>query len=182
MATQKLHLHSMIVHVVAALSPVAAIAYIFFSLQLNFLSFDQATWSYLVYLSIIIMLLAAIPSVLTGVFERNHIYAKWHSTHKVKLILSLLLVPVLGIELLLLHLTELESGLWSLTGGLIVIVNNIILFLLGKYGLKITLGRQSLGRASYVPDLMKPEPIDILVTAAAQRKEEPKYIDLLTER
>ncbi len=106
MATHKLHLHSMIVHVSAALAPLAAIAFIFFSLRLYFLSFGQNTWKYLTCFSLFVMFLAAMPSVLTGLFERNRIYGKWHSTHKIKLVLSILLLLMLAIELLILYQQE----------------------------------------------------------------------------
>ena len=172
----------MIVHVVAALAPLAAIAYIFYLFEVDFLSFNQQTWIFLVYFSLIVIFLVTFPSILTGVFERNHIYAKWHSTHKIKLILSFVLVIGLIIELSILFQSGMPRSLLSLFGFLTVVLNNGLVFFLGVYGLKISLGRQSFGKTSYTPDLFKEEPIDILVVAAEQRKKEAKYLDILTER
>ncbi|MBU2511724.1 hypothetical protein KJ966_10310 [bacterium] len=182
MGKQKLHLHSMMVHAIAALAPIAAIAYIILKLEITVLSFDQNTWSFLIIFSIALMLLISIPSIASGLFERGHIYAKWHSTHKAKLLLSVLLGTVLAIELTLLHQSGFEGSLFSPLGILIIFGNTIITFLLCAYGLKITLGRQSLGRLSYEPDLFKKEPFDILVLAGKNRKEEAKFYDLTQER
>lgn len=172
----------MLIHVVVALAPIAAVAYLFCKLQLQFYTFDRSTWAGLSVFSLVMMFLVAIPSTLTGVFERGHMYAKWHSTHKLKLVLSLALVCALLVELLLLLNAGLEGALFSLLGVMIIILNNVLTFFLCVYGLKITLGRQSLERTSYTPDLFKEEPFDILVSAGEHRKEEPKYLDLLTER
>ncbi len=182
MGKQKLHLHSMIVHTASALAPLAAMAYIFYIIQVNILTFGQDTWYFLVYFCLIVIFLVAIPAILTGVFERNHIYTKWHSTHKVKLVLSLILVLGLVVEISILYQSGLANTLFSPHGVLIIFFNNIIVFFLGLYGFKITLGRQSMEKTSYTPDLHKNKPIDILVTAGINRKEEPKYLDLLTER
>ncbi len=179
---QKIHLHSMMVHSIAALAPLAAVAYIFLKLQVTFLSIDGKTWAFLVVFSTILIFAITLPSVLSGVFERNHIYAKWHSTHKIKLGLSALLTAIVIGELILLSAGELNGALFSLLGVLVIFGNNIVTFLLCKYGLKITLGRQSVGRTSYEPDLFKKEPVDILVMAGELKKEEPKYMDLLKER
>ena len=182
MSEQKIHLHSMMVHPIAALSPLAAVAYIFLKQQVSFLSIDGKSWAFLVGLSTILMFLITLPSVLSGVFERNHVYVKWHSTHKIKLGLSVLFIGILVVELILLSGGGLNGALFSLLGILIIFGNNIVTFLLCKYGLKITLGRQSIGRTSYEPDLFKKEPVDILVMAGKLKKEEPKYMDLLKER
>lgn len=182
MSNQKLHLHSMMVHSIAAFSPLAAVAYILFRQQVTIFSFDQNTWSFLTVFSLIMIFLITFPSILSGVFERGHVYTKWHSTHKAKMGLSVLLLIIMIIELILLSRNGLQNNLFSALGILIIFGNNIISFLLCVYGLKITLGRQSLGKASYQPDLLKKEPVDILVTAGVLKKEEPKYLDLLKER
>ena len=182
MGKHQLHLHSMIVHVVAALAPLAAVAFIFFILRIEFLSFDQLIWKFLVWFSLIVILLVSIPAISTGIFERNHIYAKWHSTHKIKLVLSVLLVFAIMIELIVLSRSGLGTSLFSLLGLLIILANNLLVFFLGVYGLKISLGRQSFGKESYEADLFKKEPVDILINAGEQRKKEAKYLDLLTER
>ncbi len=172
----------MMVHVVAALAPLAAVAFIFFILRIEFLSFDQLIWKFLVWFSLVVILLTGIPSVFTGIFERNHVYTKWHSTHKIKLVLSILLVIAISFELYVMIRFGLGTSLFSLSGLLIILVNNLLVFFLGAYGLKISLGRQSFGKESYQPDLFRKEPIDILVNAGEQRKKEAKYLDLLTER
>ncbi|NQU64028.1 MAG: hypothetical protein HQ517_07060 [SAR324 cluster bacterium] len=182
MNRQKIHLHSMMVHSIAALAPLAALAYIFLKQRVSLFSIDQRSWAFLVVLSLILIFLITLPSVISGVFERNHIYAKWHSTHKIKLVLSGLLTCLLFVELLLLQAGELNGPLFSTLGILVIFANNIVIFLLCKYGLKITLGRQSLTKTSYEPDLFKKEPVDILVMAGKLKKEQPKYMDLLTER
>ncbi len=182
MSKQKIHLHSMIVHSIAALAPLAAVAYIFLKQQVTFLSIDGRSWAFLVVLSIVLLFLITLPAVLSGVFERNHVYAKWHSTHKIKLGLSALFTGILVVELYLLSVGGFGGALFSLLGILIIFGNNIVSFLLCKYGLKITMGRQSLHRTSYEPDLFKKEPVDILVMAGQLKKEEPKYMDLLKER
>jgi hypothetical protein len=126
--------------------------------------------------------LVFIPSVLSGVFERGHHYAKWHSTHKLKLLLSILLAICLFCELILFYREGLQGQLSLSLGALILLANTILTFLLSSNGLKITLGRQSLAKTSYQPDLFLKQPIDILVTAGEHRKEGAKFLDLLTER
>jgi len=180
--SNKLHLHSMMVHSVAALSPLAAVAFILFKQQVTISSINQDTWSFLTIFSLIMMFLITFPSILSGIFERSHVYAKWHSTHKIKMGLSVLLLIVMIIELAVLSESGLQSGLFSALGILIIFGNNIISFLLCANGLKITLGRQSLEKTSYEADLFKNDPIDILVAAGELKKEEPKYLDPLKER
>lgn len=182
MGKHKLHLHSMMVHVIAALAPLAAIAYILFKLKAEVFSISPNTFGFLVYFSIITIFLTSIPSTLSGIFERNHVYAKWHSTHKVKLILSLILMLCLIGQISFLYRSGLGDPMVSFFGFLIIFGNNVIVFALGVYGFKISLGRQSIGKASYTPDLFKEEPVDILENAGILRKQEAKYLDLLTER
>jgi hypothetical protein len=119
---------------------------------------------------------------LTGIFERGHIFVKWHSTHQIKLVLSLLFIMMLVIELVLITSGGLNAEIFKLLGILLIFGNNIVSFLLCKYGLKITMGRQSLEKTSYEPDMLKKEPVDILVINGELKKEEPKYLDLLVER
>ncbi len=182
MTNQKLHLHSMMVHAIAALAPLAAVAYIFLKQQVAFLSFDEKTWIFLVVLSVILSFLIVLPSILTGLFERGHIYVKWHPSHQAKLLLSMLLTAMLVVELVMFASGGLADEIFSLTGILIIFGNNIVAFLLCKYGLKLSLGRQSLEKTSYEPDLFAQEPVDILVRAGEMKNEPPKYLDLLTER
>lgn len=182
MNTAKLHLHSMMVHSIAALSPVAAVSFVLLKLDISFLSFDEKTWSFLVALSIVLSLLISLPSLASGVFERGHRYVKWHPSHQAKLLLSLLLIAMLVLEVGLISSGALAGETFSLIGILLIFGNNIAVFLLSKYGLKISMGRQSLGKTSYEPDMLKAEPVDILETAAVLKNEEPKYLDLLVER
>lgn len=182
MSNQKLHLHSMMVHAIAAFAPLAAVAFIFLKNQVSFLTFNDRTWHFLVVLSVVLSLLITLPSIMSGVFERGHIYVRWHASHQAKLVLSLLLAVMLITELLTMASGGLNEGVFSLTGIMIIFGNNIVVFLLCKYGLKITMGRQSLEKTSYEPDLFKPQQVDVLTTAAALKEEAPKYLDLLTER
>lgn len=182
MNNRKLHLHSMMVHVIAALAPLAAVAYIFLKQGVVFLSFDEKTWTFLVVLSVILSFLTTLPSILSGVFERGHIYVRWHPSHQAKMLLSLLLTAMLVVELVMFAKGGLADEMFSLTGILVIFGNNIVTFLLCKYGLKISLGRQSLEKTSYTSELSGQQPVDILVTAGELKKEPPKYLDLLTER
>ncbi len=185
MFRKKLHLHSMIVHVIAALAPLAAVAFILLKTDTPVLSFTNDTWAVFVNLSIPIMFIVSLPSIMTGIFERGHIYAKWHSAHKIKLFSSVVLVLALIGEMWLLLPVNggLEGAqLMGPLGILIIIVNNIANVFLGVYGLKISLGRQGLSSTSYEPDLFKKEPFDILTRVGQYTKEKPKYIDLYEEK
>ena len=150
--------------------------------NIEFFRFDDYTWRFLTVFSLIMAFLISLPSILTGVFDRGRLYANWHATHKYKLVLALLLVAILIIEFVLMGVSGFSNAIVSPLGALIILGNNIITFLLCFYGLKITLGRQSLARVSYEPDLFKKEPIDILVAAGEHRKDQPKFYDLLEER
>jgi hypothetical protein len=182
MSKQKLHLHSMLVHFVAALAPLAAIAFIFLKQQVTLFSMGDETWRFFTIFSIVIIFLTTIPSILSGIFERGHVYAKWHTTHKTKMALSILLLAILILELILIIQNGVQDGMFSLLGIMIIFGNNIISFILSVLGLKISMGRQSLAKTSYIPDLFKKNHTDILVTAGKLKKEEPKYIDLTKER
>lgn len=182
MGKQKLHLHSMMVHSIVAFSPISAIAYILFQLKIDIFFFDTSTWNFLTVFAISVMLLVLVPSAVTGVFERNRVYANWHSTHKIKAGLSFVLALFLILELTIIKSHGLGDPLVSLIGLLVIIGNNLVVFSLSAYGLKITLGRQSIARTSYQPDLFKKEPLDILVLAGENKKEEAKYYDIFKEK
>ncbi|GAB4434562.1 MAG: hypothetical protein OHK0040_05560 [bacterium] len=65
-----------------------------------------------------------------------------------------------------------------MTGLLIYVANIVVIFFLSFYGLKITLGRQSLAKTSYIPDFFnKEKPVDILKEAGEYIKEKPKRVD-----
>lgn len=167
----------MIVHTVVALAPIAAVAYILHALQVRIAGFDSDTWWFLARFSLIVLLLLLIPAILSGVFERGHMYVKWHPSHKIKLMLSIALFCAVGIETLLIMRSGAQTSLVSITGLLILIGSNLLVFLLSSYGLKITLGSHSLEKTSYQPDLFKEEPVDILVIAGQHAKEEAKILD-----
>jgi hypothetical protein len=172
----------MMVHVIAALAPLCAVAFILLKKEVSFISFKPMTLEILITGSVIFMFLVAIPSIMTGIFERGHIYAKWHSTHKYKLFFSLVLMAALVAELWLLFTSgPADSELFGPLGLLIIVVNNIAAFFLGFFGLKISLGSQSISGTSYKPDLFKSEPFDILKHAGERAKEPPKFIDIYEE-
>ena len=108
-------------------------------------------------------------------------YAQWHRSHKKKLVLSLTLVTLLIVELIALLGYGSRIPTISWLGFLIVVANNVVVFWLGALGLKITLGRQSIGTTSYVPDMFRSPPIDIIETNAAQLADRPRTIDPSSE-
>ena len=52
---------------------------------------------------------------------------------------------------------------------------------LSFYGLRISLGRQAVARASYVPDMLKTPPADVLESAAAHVAERARVIEVMGE-
>jgi hypothetical protein len=172
----------MMVHSLLALAPLAALAFILVNLRIEFFSFQIKTWDLIVKFSVVVIFLLSIPSLVSGIAERNKMYAKWHFTHKVKTILSVLLVLATFLELIGLILSEISGGLLTWLGLGIICINNVLCFLLSYFGLKITLGRQSLKKPSYVPDLFQEGSQDILEKAGQYAKEEPKFVDILQER
>ena len=60
--------------------------------------------------------------------------------------------------------------------------NTAVVFALSAYGLRITLGRQSLAETSYQPDMDFDPPIDILDCVAEFAEDPPKLIDVREER
>jgi hypothetical protein len=172
----------MMVHAVIALAWLAAATFLFRLFDLRWLSFTPETWKFLTGFSLVMLLVLSLPSALSGVFERGHQYANWHRTHKIKLILTIVLCGFLIVELIWLIGTRHHMGSAWPAGLLIVLGNTGVVTALSAYGLKMTLGRQSLGTTSYEPDLFKAEPVDILISAGVLMKEEPKYVDLLEER
>lgn len=168
------HFHSIIVHPIVALSLVAAFSYFCMNNGIELLRMGRMEWQLLCFISLSLIFLLSVPATLSGVFETNKMYAKWHNTHKIKLFLSVLLF--------LLSLTEIflffNYDAVFLTGLLIYVANIVVIFFLSFYGLKITLGRQSLARTSYIPDFFnKDNPVDILKEAGEYIKEKPKRVD-----
>jgi hypothetical protein len=114
---------------------------------------------------------------LSGILERSHAYVTWSATHRAKLALSLVLLGLVAGELAML------AGV--LPGAplrvMVVAVNPVVAFLLSALGLKMTLGRQSLARTSYRPDLSKKPPVDVLAINAVHLGEPPDVVDILRE-
>ena len=98
----KTHLHSMTVHAVAALLPVAAVAWLFGEARVSLGRLGPTLWQLLTASSLVIVLLTSIPATVTGIGERNTMYARWHRTHRLKLVLSLTLMLAVIAELVLL--------------------------------------------------------------------------------
>jgi hypothetical protein len=178
MHVRKLHLHSMLVHAVMAAVPLAAVAFVLESLDITVGGFGPDVWRLLVRAGLVVTLVVALPSTLSGVLERGHMYVTWHRTHQVKLVLSLALVVLVAAEFAAL-LGSSGAGPWS--GAAIVVGNPILAALLSAFGLKMTLGRQSLARTSYRADLFADPPVDVLAINAGAVAEPPDLIDILQE-
>ena len=66
--------------------------------------------------------------------------------------------------------------------GLAIVVGNCaVAFALSYFGLRITLGRQSLAATSYTSDMDREPPVDILEVVAEHAHEPPKMIDVQKE-
>jgi hypothetical protein len=180
MHEKKLHLHSMLVHPVLALVPVAAVAFVLAGTGSRIGSFGPGVWRFLVTASLALVLLLGLLATASGVLERGHMYATWHLTHKLKLTLSLVLVALAATGLALLVAGD-QAVILSPAGVMIVILGPIVAFFLSALGLKMTLGRQSLARTSYVPDLFQQPPVDIVALTAAGMAEPPDFIDVMGE-
>lgn len=174
MNSKNRHFHSIVVHPVVAFTMVAIVSFFCKSYKIEFLNLGVTEWHLLLTISLVIVFTASFPATISGVFETNKMYAKWHSTHKMKLSLSVLLILVSFIELYAVFY-ELNS---LLVETLLYFINCIIIFLLSCFGLKITLGRQSLEKTSYIPDFFNKEKrLDILEEAKEYIKEKPKRVD-----
>ena len=176
-----LHLHSMMVHAVVALAPLAALSFLLEAGGMAVFSVGPGVWAFLLRGSLIGMLVLAVPSILTGVVERNHMYVNWPPSHRAKLALSLLLVVMVSIELTTLGSVDGAPGVASWLGLAIVIGNCAVVFGLSFFGLQITLGRQGLGATSYKPDMDWDPPLDILACVADFAGDPPKLIDVQGE-
>ncbi len=175
---RKLHLHSMLVHAVLAAVPLAAFAFILEAAGATVGRFGPDVWRFLMRAALVVTLLAALPSTLSGVLERRHMYVTWHRTHKLKLALSLALLVLVAAEL---GAVLGGDGAGPLAGVAIVVGNTVVAALLSVFGLKMTLGRQSLARTSYLPDLLQTPPIDVLALAAQHQAEAADIIDVMGE-
>jgi hypothetical protein len=176
-----LHLHSMLVHAVVALAPLAALSYVLEAGRMTLFSVGPDVWGFLLRGSLIGMLVLALPSALTGVVERNHMYVNWPPSHRAKLALSLMLVVMVSIELTALVGIDGAPVTASWLGFAIVIGNCAVVFGLSFFGLQITLGRQGFGATSYKPDMDWDPPLDILACVSDFAGDPPKLIDVRGE-
>jgi hypothetical protein len=177
----KLHLHSMIAHVVAAMVPVGAAAWLLASTGTHVGHLDPGFWQTLTIVCLATVFVFSVPLAITGVGERNLMYARWHRTHRIKLLLSSALTVSVGGELFALIGTPWTASMISWLGFLIVIGNIVLTFGLVALGLKITVGNLSVSRTSYTPDGSLDPPVDILEQNAVFAMELPKNIDPLRE-
>jgi FtsH-binding integral membrane protein len=170
----RIHLHSMLVHSVIALAVLAAAS---LALELAGASLGRLgpeLWSFLLRASLAGVLLLSVPAIATGIADRDHAYATWHPSHRIKLVLSLVLVAVVAFELAAMLLDVELASTWLGAG---VVANVVLVIALAAYGLRITLGRQALARTSYVPDMMRTPPVDILEAVAAATADSARLID-----
>lgn len=181
MPKHELHLHSMIVHAVIALPVVAAIAFVVEATGATPGGIAQASWSFLLRAALIGMLAIAVPATVTGITERSRMYVSWQRSHRAKLLLSLLLLGLAAAELAGLATVAHPLSLRSWLALAVVLGNPLICFGLSFYGLRITLGRQALARASYTPDMHREPPVDILESAAAHVAQRAAVVDVLEE-
>jgi hypothetical protein len=127
------------------------------------------------------MLVVAVPATLTGISERNHMYVNWPPSHRAKLVLSLLLMVMVCGEIAVLAFGPGERAVVSWLGLAIVIGNNAVALALSFFGLRITLGRQAFGSTSYVSDMDRDPPVDILEVVAEHAAQPAKLIDVQKE-
>lgn len=171
----------MMVHAVMALALVAAAAYVCQATGATVAGIVPAAWTFLLRAALVGMLAVALPATVSGISERNHMYTNWHPGHRMKLVLSLLLLAVTATELATLASTSRPMTLTSWLALAVVLGNPVICFCLSFYGLRITLGRQALTRTSYTPDMDRKPPVDILVSAAALAAERAAIIEVQEE-
>jgi len=172
----------MLVHAVIALAPLAAAAMILEASSVTLVGIGPGVWAFLFRGSLVGMLLIALPSIVTGIGERNHMYVNWPPSHRIKLALSVVLFVLVGIELVRVFGSDgpVQLGSWlalAVIGG-----NCTLVFVLSAYGLRISLGRQSLARMSYQADMDFDPPINILECVADFAGDTPKIIDVQEER
>ena len=96
---QPVHLHSMLVHAIIAFAPLAAVSFVLDASAATVGGIDTEVWRLLLWVALFGMLIVALPATLTGISERNHMYANWPPSHRVKLVLSLVLVVMVSAEI-----------------------------------------------------------------------------------
>jgi len=178
---QPVHLHSMLVHAVIAFAPVAAVSFVLDAAAVTGAGIEPGVWRLLLWGALVGMAVVALPATLTGISERNHLYANWSRSHRAKLVLSLLLLVMVGAEIAALSLGDGEHRVASWLGLAIVVGNNAVALALSYYGLRITLGRQSFSSTSYVCDMDLEPAMDILDVVAEHAAEPAKMIDVQRE-
>ena len=171
----------MLVHAVIAFAPLAAVSFVLDGSAATVGGIDAGVWRLLLWVALVGMLIVALPATLTGISERNHMYANWPPSHRAKLVLSLFLVVMVSGEILALWSGAGGRGLITWLGLAIVVGNCAVALALSFYGLRITLGRQGVGSTSYVSDMDRDPPVDILDVVAERALEPAKMIDVQKE-
>ena len=164
-----------------AFAPLAAACYLLRATDATVLSIGPEVWNFLLWASLIGMLALALPTTVTGVSERGHLYANWLPSHRAKLVLSLLLVVLVLLELIGLSYSRGAPRLVWWLALAIVFGNCAVVFGLSYFGLRITLGRQAIAKTSYKPDMDWEPPMDILSCVADFSAAPPKLIDVRGE-
>jgi hypothetical protein len=172
----------MLVHAVIAFAPLAAVSFALDASAATVGGIEAGVWRLLLWVALVVMLIVALLATLTGVSERNHLYANWPPSHRAKLALSVVLIVMVSAELVALWSGGGGRGVVSWLGLLIVVGNCAVAAALSYYGLRITLGRQGVGSTSYVSDMDREPPLDILEVVAEHAHEAPKMIDVQKER
>jgi hypothetical protein len=175
---QPVHLHSMLVHAVVAFAPVAALSFVLAVSETGVGGIEPSTWRLLLWGSLVGMILMALPATWTGITERNHLYANWPPSHRAKLVLSLSLIVMVAGEVVALTMVDDAVAVVSALGLAIVVVNNGLALALSYFGLRISLGRQGLRPTSYVADMDRSPPVDILEVVAEHACEPARVIDV----
>jgi len=178
---RELHLHSMMVHAVIALALIAATAYVCEATRTTVAGIAPTAWAFLLRGALVGIFALATLATVTGISERNHMYTNWHPSHRMKLMLSLILLGMTAAELATLGLAGHAVILGSWLALAVVVGNPVTCLALSYYGLRITLGRQALTRTSYTPDMDREPPVDILVEAAALAAEQAAIIEVQEE-
>jgi len=176
-----LHFHSMVVHAVIALAAVGALGFVLDAAGAAIGPADAPTWAFLWRTALVGMLLTALPATLSGITERNHMYANWHPSHRAKLVLSLVLLALVVAELAAVAASPGPPRVGSALGIAVVVGNPLVCLALSFYGLRITLGRQALAATSYVADLDREPPVDILESVAVHVAEKARITEILEE-
>jgi hypothetical protein len=171
----------MLVHAVIAFTPVAALGFVLDVSAATVAGVEPGAWRLLLWVALVGMLLVALPATLTGISERNHMYANWPPSHRAKLALSLVLIVLVSGEIVALAFGGGERSVVSWLGLAIVVGNCAVALALSYFGLRITLGRQGLGSTSYVADMDAEPPVDILDVVAEHAHEPAKMIDVQKE-